>query len=48
MYCDLLRSAIERGAESLISESFDFGRSTAGSGTYRFKEQWGAVPRQLH
>jgi hypothetical protein len=27
---------------------FDFGRSTAGSGTYRFKSQWGAKPRQLH
>jgi|LGVF01.1.fsa_nt_gb FemAB-related protein (PEP-CTERM system-associated) len=26
---------------------FDFGRSTPGEGTYRFKEQWGAQPRQL-
>ena len=26
---------------------FDFGRSTPGEGTYRFKEQWGANPRQL-
>lgn len=43
MYWELLRSAIESGAES-----FDFGRSSVGSGTYRFKEQWGAVPRQLH
>ena len=23
---------------------FDFGRSTVGSGTYKFKEQWGAQP----
>jgi FemAB-related protein (PEP-CTERM system-associated) len=43
MYWELLRSAIESGAES-----FNFGRSSVGSGTYRFKEQWGAVPRQLH
>lgn len=27
---------------------FDFGRSTPGEGTYRFKEQWGARPLQLH
>jgi len=27
---------------------FDFGRSTPGEGTYRFKEQWGAKPRPLH
>jgi FemAB-related protein (PEP-CTERM system-associated) len=27
---------------------FDFGRSTRGSGTYRFKEQWGAKPHQLY
>jgi serine/alanine adding enzyme len=25
---------------------FDFGRSTEGSGTYRFKKQWGAEPVQ--
>jgi serine/alanine adding enzyme len=43
MYSELLRSAIQSRAES-----FDFGRCTVGSGTYRFKEQWGAVPRQLH
>jgi FemAB-related protein (PEP-CTERM system-associated) len=43
MYWELLRSAIQSGAES-----FDFGRCTVGSGTYRFKEQWRAVPRQLH
>lgn len=27
---------------------FDFGRSTPGSGTYYFKQQWGAKPRPLH
>lgn len=27
---------------------FDFGRSTIGEGTYRFKEQWGAVPAPLY
>jgi hypothetical protein len=27
---------------------FDFGRSSPGEGTYRFKEQWGAVPCLLH
>jgi len=27
---------------------FDFGRSSIDSGTYRFKKQWGAQPRQLY
>ena len=27
---------------------FDFGRSTPGEGTYRFKKQWGARPEQLY
>lgn len=27
---------------------FDFGRSTPGEGTYRFKEQWGSTPHPLH
>jgi FemAB-related protein (PEP-CTERM system-associated) len=26
---------------------FDFGRSTPDEGTYRFKQQWGAVPKPL-
>jgi serine/alanine adding enzyme len=43
MYWEMLRFAIDRGAET-----FDFGRSTIDSGTYRFKAQWGAVPHQLH
>ncbi len=29
-------------------EVFDFGRSTPGGGTYRFKEQWGAHPVPLY
>jgi serine/alanine adding enzyme len=39
MYWHLLKRAIERG-----QNVFDFGRSTAGSNTYRFKAQWGATP----
>lgn len=27
---------------------FDFGRSSLDSGTYRFKQQWGAKPKQLY
>lgn len=27
---------------------FDFGRSSPDEGTYKFKEQWGAKPTQLH
>lgn len=26
---------------------FDFGRSTAGEGCFRFKQQWGAIPHRL-
>ncbi|MEE9212770.1 MAG: GNAT family N-acetyltransferase [Phycisphaeraceae bacterium] len=40
MYYRLLVRAIERG-----SRAFDFGRSSVGSGTYRFKKQWGATER---
>jgi serine/alanine adding enzyme len=29
-------------------KEFDFGRSSVDSGTYRFKEQWGAKPVQLN
>ncbi len=39
MYRQLLKRAVERG-----SHTFDFGRSSQGSGTYKFKEQWGAKP----
>ena len=43
LYWEMLRMAIRRGARW-----FDFGRSSVDSGTYRFKAQWGAQPRQLH
>lgn len=39
MYWHLLTRAVERG-----QRVFDFGRSSEGSGTYRFKKQWGALP----
>jgi hypothetical protein len=39
LYWHLLRRAIERG-----QETFDFGRSTIDSSTFRFKRQWGARP----
>ncbi|HVA51772.1 MAG TPA: FemAB family XrtA/PEP-CTERM system-associated protein [Pirellulales bacterium] len=39
MYWHLLERAIERG-----QQTFDFGRSTADSNTFRFKKQWGAEP----
>lgn len=29
-------------------KKFDFGRTTPGSGTYRFKKQWGTKPSQLY
>lgn len=38
MYWNLLVRAIERG-----QDTFDFGRSSVGGGTYCFKKQWGAV-----
>jgi serine/alanine adding enzyme len=37
LYWAAIKFAIEGGCEK-----FDFGRSTLGSGTYKFKEQWGA------
>jgi serine/alanine adding enzyme len=43
LYWELLSQAIGRGCRS-----FDFGRSTVNSGTYRFKQQWGAAPIPLH
>ena len=42
LYGAVLRYACERGYRV-----FDFGRSSKDSGTYRFKEQWGAKPIQL-
>lgn len=43
LYWEALSTCIERGCTS-----FDFGRSTVDSGTFRFKQQWGARPLQLH
>src|SRR5690606_22713879 len=43
LYWEVLRLSVSRGCTS-----FDFGRSTVDSGTYRFKKQWGAEPVQLH
>lgn len=39
MYHQMLCRAITRG-----SRTFDFGRSSPDSGTFRFKKQWGALP----
>jgi len=43
LYWEVLSYAIERRYRR-----FDFGRSTQDAGTYKFKEQWGAQPRQLY
>ena len=43
LYWSVLSFACEKGYRV-----FDFGRSTPGEGTFRFKEQWGAHPTQLH
>ncbi len=42
LYWGFLQHACESGCSG-----FDFGRSTPGEGTYRFKEQWGARPASL-
>ncbi|NOZ38317.1 MAG: GNAT family N-acetyltransferase [Gammaproteobacteria bacterium] len=39
LYWNLLRVSCDRGCKQ-----FDFGRSTYGEGTYKFKKQWGAKP----
>ncbi len=38
LYWNMLERSVQRG-----QTRFDFGRSTQGGNTYRFKEQWGAV-----
>jgi FemAB-related protein (PEP-CTERM system-associated) len=43
LYGAILKYACEQGYRT-----FDFGRSSKDSGTYRFKEQWGAKPVQLN
>lgn len=42
LYWEAIRYAIDQGFHT-----FDFGRSTPGEGTYKFKEQWGAQPHPL-
>lgn len=42
LYWSLLSYVCDRGCRL-----FDFGRSTLGEGTYRFKKQWGARPHEL-
>jgi FemAB-related protein (PEP-CTERM system-associated) len=43
LYLRMLEFACDQGYRA-----FDFGRSTIGEGTYKFKEQWGAAPAPLH
>ena len=43
LYWSVLKYGCEKGYTC-----FDFGRSTPGEGTYRFKAQWGALPVQLY
>jgi FemAB-related protein (PEP-CTERM system-associated) len=43
LYWSLLKYACDSGCKQ-----FDFGRSTFGEGTYKFKSQWGALPIPLN
>jgi hypothetical protein len=43
LYWTMLEYACQMGYHH-----FDFGRSTPGEGTFKFKEQWGAKPEPLH
>lgn len=43
LYWEVLQQAIARGYKT-----FDFGRCSRDSGTYRFKKQWGAIERPLY
>ena len=43
LYWETIRHACAAGFSR-----FDFGRSTPGGSTYRFKEQWGAHPVPLY
>lgn len=42
LYWEVLKYAIEQSFKY-----FDFGRCSINSGTYKFKKQWGAQPKQL-
>ncbi|OAN92169.1 hypothetical protein A8B84_16645 [Marinobacter sp. EhC06] len=43
MYWRILKHAVSNGYQL-----FDFGRCSKDAGTYRFKQQWGAIPVQLN
>jgi len=43
LYWNILKRACEEGYSQ-----FDFGRSTPNEGTYKFKRQWGAVPKPCY
>ncbi|MEJ2452249.1 MAG: FemAB family PEP-CTERM system-associated protein, partial [Gammaproteobacteria bacterium] len=43
MYWEVLSFAVNKGFKY-----FDFGRSSKDAGTYKFKKQWGASPKQLY
>jgi hypothetical protein len=43
LYWSIIQFAAAKGHAVL-----DFGRSTPGEGTFKFKEQWGARPLPLH
>lgn len=43
LYWEMIKYAINNGYKY-----FDFGRSTEGEGTYRFKKQWGAQPEPMY
>jgi len=43
LYWHVIESAVADGCAVL-----DFGRSTPNEGTYKFKEQWGAMPIPMH
>lgn len=43
LYWEALRSSVTKGCKT-----FDFGRSSRDSSTFRFKSQWGAQPKTLH
>lgn len=45
---ELLYWMMIRAAAGLGARVFDFGRCTRGSGTYRFKKQWGAAEKPLY
>jgi FemAB-related protein (PEP-CTERM system-associated) len=43
LYWEALKFAIQSGFRY-----FNFGRSSRDAGTFRFKQQWGAQPKQLY